>query len=191
MEDSGTTFGSFKTMVLIILAIALICLGVWIGFKIKKKQDTPPPPHHHTPVPAPPHPGPSPSPSPSPGPTPSPNPARNFNPSLSLISALYNPAAKEINVSYQVDSDTPVPPTRTYSVQFKVVINNKPVSSISEDEPLDQGSIGFPKEALLMTTGIGNNLTANQLKVQAQIQYHEVGSPASGVIGSPQTISVS
>ena len=37
MEESGSMFGSMSTIVLVILAVALICLGVWIGFKIKVK----------------------------------------------------------------------------------------------------------------------------------------------------------
>jgi hypothetical protein len=196
MEESGSIFGSISTIVLVILAVALICLGVWIGFKIKVKRDTPSPEPHPKPQPEPePHPGPNPSPHPHPGPGPSPapprpDPAKNFNPTLTLNAATLNPSSKEIHMDYQIDSDTPVPPTRTYSVNFTIVMNGKPFTSISENASFDQGDIGFPKQELLLTTGIGNIVKGTKMQVQAQIHYHENNSPASGVIGSMQTITV-
>jgi outer membrane biosynthesis protein TonB len=198
MEESGSIFGSMSTIVLVILAVALICLGVWIGFKIKVKRDTPSPEPHLKPQPEPePHPGPNPSPHPHPRPGPQPppapprpNPATNFKPTLTLNAATLNPASKEIHMDYQIDSDTPVPPTRTYSVNFTIVMNGKPFTSISENTPFDQGDIGFPKQELLLTTGIGNIVKGVNMQVQAQIHYHENSSPASGVIGSMQSITV-
>jgi outer membrane biosynthesis protein TonB len=198
MEESGSIFGSMSTIVLVILAVALNCLGVWIGFKIKVKRDTPSPEPHLKPQPEPePHPGPNPSPHPHPRPGPQPppapprpNPATNFKPTLTLNAATLNPASKEIHMDYQIDSDTPVPPTRTYSVNFTIVMNGKPFTSISENTPFDQGDIGFPKQELLLTTGIGNIVKGVNMQVQAQIHYHENSSPASGVIGSMQSITV-
>jgi hypothetical protein len=69
-------------------------------------------------------------------------------------------------------------------------MNGKPFTSISENTPFDQGDIGFPKQELLLTTGIGNVVKGVNMQVQAQIHYHENSSPASGVIGSMQSITV-
>jgi hypothetical protein len=200
MEGEGSTFGSIQNAFLILMCIGLVVLGIWIGFKLKNVNSLPGPAHSHHPEPKPePHPEPHPSPGPephpyppgpSPGPSPSPSPSAPWNPVLKLNSASFNSAAKEIHVSYQVDSDTPMPPTRTYSVRFTILMNGKPFTSTSENEPLGQEDLGFPKDGLLMTTGIGTIAQGAQLQVQAQINYHDVRSPASGAIGSPQIINV-
>lgn len=203
MESSSeSTFGSIQNAFLILMCIGLVVLGIWIGFKLKNVNSLPGPAHKPAPAPSPPephpHPGPSPhpypppgpSPGPSPGPGPQPGPAAPWNPVLKLNAATYNAAAGEIHVSYEVDSDTPMPPTRTYSVGFTIIVNGKPFTSIAENEPLGQGDLGFPKDELLLTTGIGNIVQGVKLQVQAQINYHDVSSPASGSIGSPQTIDV-
>lgn len=192
MEGEGSTFGSIQNAFLILMCIGLVVLGIWIGFKLKNVNTLPGPAHKPHPEPEPePNPGPGPHPYP-PGPNPNPSPPSpsRFNPILKLNSATYNSAAKEISVSYQVDSDTPMPPTRTYSVGFTIVMNGKPFTSTSENDPLGQEDLGFPKDGLLMTTGIGTIVQGAKMQVQAQINYHDVGSPASGAIGSPQVIDV-
>lgn len=192
--SSGSTFGSIQNAFLILMCIALVILGIWIGLKLKNVNTLPGPAHKPHPEPHPePHPNPGPGPHPyPPGPNPNPLPPSpsRFNPTLKLNSATYNSASKEINVSYQVDSDSPMPPTRTYSVGFTIVMNGKPFTSTSENEPLGQEDLGFPKDGLLMTTGIGPIVQGAKMQVQAQINYHDVGSPASGSIGSPQIIDV-
>ena len=203
MESSSESmFGSIQNAFLILMCIGLVVLGIWIGFKLKNVKSLPGPAHKPAPEPSPPppppphpHPHPGPGhhpypPGPSPGPQPQPKPAAPWNPVLKLNSATYNSAAKEIHVSYEVDSDTPMPPTRTYSVGFTVIMNGKPFTSTSENEPLGQGDLGFHKDELLMTTGMGNIVQGVKMQVQAQINYHEVSSPASGSVGSPQTIDV-
>ena len=205
METTSDSSGISNTFYLI-GTLLILGFGIWLGIKIssftnrtrssnsgsKHPHPQPHPDPHPDPQPHPgPHPHPGPGPGPGPGPQPRPNPARNFNPTLTLNSATLNPTAKEVHVSYQVDSDTPIPPTRTYSVVFTIIMNGKPFTAIGETVGLEQGDLGFPKDELLLTTGIGNVVKGVNMQVKAQIHYHEVGSPASGVVGSPQTIDVS
>jgi hypothetical protein len=202
METSSGIFDSIQSAFLILMCIGLVVLGIWVGFKLKNVNSLPGPAHKHPSHPEPkpepephphpgphPHPYPPPSPAPGPGPSPGPSPAP-WNPDLKLTAATYNSAAKEIHVSYQVDSDTPMPPTRTYAVAFTILVNGRPFTSIAENEPLGQGDLGFPKDELLMTTGIGNIVQGVKLQVQAQIKYHDVSSNNSGSVGSPQIIDV-
>jgi hypothetical protein len=180
---------SISNTLYVISAILLIGLGVWIGLKVsssaktqaqsdpRKTSDSAAQISGHSA-------GPSPSPSPPPAPMP---PTKPFTPSLQLIQATLTPA-KEIKVDYIVNADTPVPVTKTYSVNFTVEINNKPLTDISEDDPLNQGDIGFKKQALLDLTGLQSKLQNSQLVVKAQIHYYSEGK--YGTIGTPKTIQV-
>lgn len=191
-------FDSVQTFLYVVVAICLVVGGIYIGIQINSpntpllqttnsatiKPFTPAPEPEPRPHPSP-HPYP-PVPPPSP---PQPEPKVNFNPTLKLTSALYNPASKEIQVKYKVDADTPIPPTRTYSVNFFVEVNGKRLTSISEDDPLHQEDIGFEKLLVLETTGMQGNPKSSQMKVSAQIHYY-ASDTTSGVAGTPQRIQV-
>jgi hypothetical protein len=192
-------FDNVQKFLYVIVAICLVVAGIYIGMKFntptveatansaRLKPFTP------TPEPEPqPNPGPGPSPQPYPPvppPKPHPEPKVNFKPTLKLLSALYNPASREIQVKYKVDADTPIPPTRTYSVNFFVEINGKPFTTVSEDDPLHQEDIGFEKLLVLETTGMQAKIKSSQMKVSAQIHYY-ASDTTSGVAGTPQTIQV-
>lgn len=183
---------SISNTIYVIAAILLIGLGVWIGLKFspsaktqaqsdtaKKTSESAAPISGHST---------GPSPSPQPQPQPPMPPTKPFTPSLQLIQATLTPA-KEIKVDYIVNADTPVPVTKTYSVNFTVEINNKPLTDISEDDPLNQGDVGFKKQALLELTGLASKLQNSSFVVKAQIHYYSEGK--YGTIGTSKTITVS
>jgi len=183
---------SISNTVYIVAAILLIGLGVWIGVtvrpSVKTSQNTQatqatkdtsptssvPVPHTsipgHSAVPEPPMPPPKP-----------------FTPSLQLLQATLTPT-QEIKVDYIVNADTPIPVTKTYSVNFIIEINNKPLTNISEDDPLNQGDVGFKKQALLDLTGLQSKLQNSKFVVKAQIHYYSEGK--YGTVGTPKTITV-
>lgn len=204
--ETPPVLSNLYTGLMVVLMIALVIFGIWLGMKFKPKATEskavkkhpvtpqPPPepepshgPGHH---PYPPHPHPGPDPGPGPSPPPAPSPASKFVPTLTLSSATYNPNAREVHVKYTVDSDTPMPPNRTYSVNFALLVNGTPLSPVTEDNPLEQGDMGFEQDALLITSGMSNNIQGKKFQAQAQIHYHEIGAPQSGVIGTPQTIDI-
>jgi hypothetical protein len=201
IESAGS---SFYTAVVIFGALALLGLGIWVGLSFKPTAipGTAKPGRHPHPDPGPdpgpdpydpghhPHPHPDPGPNPKPKPGPTPRPSQPFNPTLKLTSAIHTPNTSEVHVKYTVDSDDPVPPTRMYSVVFDVMINNKPFTNVPDVETLEQGDIGFEKEILLQTTGQGSTVEGIKSQVRAQIRYHEIGSPASGTIGTPEYIDI-
>jgi hypothetical protein len=186
---------NISNAVYIVAAILLIGLGVWIGLtsrssvKSSLSQDSP----KNTSETVTPFSGSSASPAPAPAPpppTPTPPmpPTKPFTPSLQLLQATLTPA-KEIKVDYIVNADTPVPVTKTYSVNFTVEINNKPLTDISEDDPLNQGDVGFKKQALLEVTGLESKTQNSAFVVKAQIHYYSEGK--YGTVGTPKTITVS
>lgn len=196
--DSSGFIGNLYIAGVIILIIGILLLGIWLGTQIKNKelpktesvkthkpqsdpkpQPSPQPDHHPYP--------PNPEPGSIPGPTPT--PPVSFNPILTLNSATINPASKEIHVKYKVDSDTPIPPTKTYTINFFVLINDKHITESSEDEPLHQTDLGFEKDALLLNTGIGNTISGKRMQVQAQIHYY-ASDGTTGNVGTPQLVSV-
>jgi hypothetical protein len=173
-------FDNIQTFLYVAAAICLVVGGIYIGmqFNTSNKNATSAEIKPFKPTPEPkPNPSPSPSPSPYPPepPAPPPQPSNNFKPTLELISAFYNPPSKEIKVTFKVDSDTPMPQTKTYSVNFLVEINNQPLTNISEDEPIQQEDLGFKKEALLEVTGLKSKLQISKLVVKAQINYYSDG----------------
>jgi len=181
---------NISNAVYIVAAILLIGLGVWIGLKFRpsvKSSTTDQDTAKHTSKSVP-FSGNSASPAP-PAPEPAPPPpTKPFTPSLQLLQATLTPA-KEIKVDYIVNADTPVPVTKTYSVNFTVEINNKPLTDISEDDPLNQGDIGFKKQALLELTGLESKTQNSAFVVKAQIHYYSEGK--YGTVGTPKTITVS
>jgi hypothetical protein len=194
---TSTSFlSNFYTAFIIISLLCFFGFGVWLGLKMNTTttQKSPPPPKEKKNIPSP-HSSDTqynvePSKPPPPPTPPAPTPV-NFNPKLKLISGVYNPVAKEIHVKYNVDADTPIPPTRTYSINFFVLVNNKKLGNppISEDEPLHQSDIGLDQEVLLEITGIGNTLKGSKLSVEAQIHYYDSSGKYS-VVGTPQSIVV-
>ena len=176
-------FDNLQTFLYVAAAICLVVGGIYIGMQFnggsnsnKNATSAEIKPFKPTPEPKPsPSPSPSPSPYPPEPPAPPPQPSNNFKPTLELISAFYNPPSKEIKVTFKVDSDTPMPQTKTYSVNFLVEINNQPLTNISEDEPIQQEDLGFKKEALLEVTGLKSKLQISKLVVKAQINYYSDG----------------
>jgi len=188
---------NISNAVYIVAAILLIGLGVWIGLKFRpsvKSSTTDQDTAKHTSETVTPFSGSSASPAPAPAPSPPapepapPPPTKPFTPSLQLLQATLTPA-KEIKVDYIVNADTPVPVTKTYSVNFTVEINNKPLTDISEDDPLNQGDVGFKKQALLELTGLESKTQNSAFVVKAQIHYYSEGK--YGTVGTPKTITVS
>jgi hypothetical protein len=180
-------FDNIQTFLYIAAAICLVVGGIYIGMQfngdssstktsgiIKTSGTIKPEPPAPGPSPQP-NPNPSPYPPEPPAPGPAPQPSNNFKPTLELISAFYNPPSKEIKVTFKVDSDTPMPQTKTYSVNFTVEINNQPLSDVSEDEPIHQEDLGFKKEALLEVTGLKSKLQISEMVVKAQIHYYSDG----------------
>jgi hypothetical protein len=190
--DAQSIGTSVYNAFLIVGAILILGLGIWLGIKYGTPAPKPPPvappppPPQNDPVPV----APDRHPAVNPGPPLKPIPPKPFTPHLKLKQALYNPASREIKVDYVVDADTPIPVTRTYSINFLVEINGSPVSSISENEPLHQNDIGFVKEALLETTGVPLGTKSSTMAVKAQLNYY-ASDGTTGVFGTPQTIRVS
>jgi hypothetical protein len=185
---------SFMNAFLIVGAILILGLGIWLGIKYGTPTPPPPPPPS-SPSPSPDVPVPVPSqrdhhPAVDPGPPIKPAPPKPFTPHLKLKQAVYNPASREIKIDFIVDANTPIPVTRTYSTNFFVELDGKPVTSISENEPLHQTDIGFVKETILETTGVPLETKSSQLAVKAQLNYY-ASDGTTGVFGTPQTIRVS
>lgn len=163
-------FDNIQTFLYIVAAICLVIGGIYIGMQFNSPSSSSSTKTSGTIKPQP-----SPNPPEPPAPGPAPNPSDNFKPTLELISAFYNPPSKEIKVTFKVDSDTPMPQTKTYSVNFTVEINNQPLSDVSEDEPIHQEDLGFKKEALLEVTGLKSKLQISEMVVKAQIHYYSDG----------------
>lgn len=195
--DTTTVNPFLSNLYTAFIIISLICFfgfGIWIGLKMNTttKKTTPPPPKENIPSPhsSDTHYNLEPSNPPPPPTPPAPTPV-NFNPKLKLLSGVYNPIAKEIHIKYNVEADTPIPPTRTYSVNFFVLVNNKKLGNppISEDQPLHQSDIGLDREVLLEITGINNTLKGSKLSVEAQIHYYD-SSGKYDVVGTPESVAV-
>ena len=195
--DTTTVNPFLSNLYTAFIIISLICFfgfGIWIGLKMNTttQKTSPSPPKENIPSPhsSDTHYNLEPSNPPPPPTPPAPTPV-NFNPKLKLLSGIYNPVAKEIHIKYHVEADTPIPPTRTYSVNFFVLVNNKKLGNppISEDQPLHQSDIGLDREVLLEITGIGNTLKGSKLSVEAQIHYYD-SSGKYDVVGTPESVAV-
>jgi hypothetical protein len=190
--DAQSIGSSFMNAFLIVGAILILGLGIWLGIKYGSSPAPPPPPPPpktrapDVPVPV----EPDHHPAVDPGPPIKPAPPKPFTPHLKLKQAVYNPASREIKIDFVVDANTPIPVTRTYSTNFLVELDGKPVTSISENEPLHQTDIGFVKETVLETTGVPLGTKSSQLAVKAQLNYY-ASDGTTGVFGTPQTIRVS
>jgi hypothetical protein len=68
------------------------------------------------------------------------------------------------------------------SKNFIIEINNKPLTNISEDDPLNQGDIGFKKQALLDLTGLQSKLQDSKFVVKAQIHYYSEGKYGKQIV---------
>lgn len=203
MEQTSKIYDNIQTFLYILAASCILITGIWIGFKInsyssnttntsntnedtqRKTRVLP-----ITPIPAPSGPEPQPYPPVQPQSSPSSQPLVKFNPTLELISAIYNPPSKEINISYKVDADTPIPPTRSYSVNFFIELNGKSLTNISENHPLHTEDMGFVKKIVLPTDSLGLKVKSSQMKISAQIHYY-ASDTTSGVSGTPKLIQVS
>jgi hypothetical protein len=185
VQSIGT---SFYNAFLIVGAILILGLGIWLGIKYatpapKPVPPPPPPPPQNEPVPI----SSNNTPSVPPGSPLKPIPPKPFTPILKLKQALYDPASREIKVDYLVNSDTRIPVTRTYSINFLVEVNGNP-TTIAVNEVLLEDNIGFVKEAVLDTIPVGTK--SSQLAVKAQLNYY-ASDGTTGVSGTPQTIPVS
>jgi len=115
-----------------------------------------------------------------------------FNPVLTLISAKYDSVSKYIQADYKILPNGSVPPSRSYSIQFKVLVDGKPVSDDMGDEPLDsQEMTGLQQRALVPVSGVSADIKASQMTLSGQIHFRENGTANMGVIGIPVTTSVS
>jgi hypothetical protein len=222
MDDSFPDVTPIVSTVSSILFVVAVLGALWLGFWIHSKYFKPapavPPPVPSKPAPEPePHGwgpgpwGPDPWASRSYGPMPvpeksSPMPTSDklkvdapkadtsdkFNPVLTLMSAKYDSASKYIQADYKILPNGSVPPSKSYSIQFRVLVDGKSLTDDVGDEPLDSHEMtGLQQRALVPVSGVSADVKPSQMTLSAQIHFRENGTANMGVIGIPVTTNVS
>lgn len=207
MKGGGFVDGLY-TLLFIIAILGAIVLGGYLAVKFYVPATTKPPP----PPPAPLPPGPDPQPNepgwgpgpwgpdpwrPEPGPEPpgpappKPAPADNFKPEINLLNAKFDPVSKYIQVGFKIQATGDIPPSKSYSIAYDILMNGKKLTDIPEDEPLTSAEMtGLQQQSLVPVTGAPADVKASDLTLSAQIHYRENGTVNMGVIGIPVTISL-
>jgi len=211
----GGLLDSLYILLFVASVIGAMVLGGWLVLKYYKPVTPPPPPKPEQPVhpsgwgpgpwgpdpwdpnykpdvpghhPRPDVPGHHPRPDPEP---PKPPPPDNFKPVLNLLSAKYDHIGRQIKVDYKVLSSGSVPPSKSFSIEYDVLVGGEKVADFPEEEPLTSAEMtGLQQESLVPITGAPSDVKASDLSVSAQIHFRENGTVNMGVIGVPVTINV-
>lgn len=208
----GGLLDSLYILLFIVAVVGAMVLGGWLVLKYYKPKQTPPPP---PPKPDRPHrepsgwgPGPwgpdpwdpnynpdvpdKPGHHPKPGPEPpKPAPPDNFKPVLNLLSAKYDHVGRQIKVDYKVLPGGSVPPSKSFTIEYDVLVGGQKITDVPEDEPLSAAEMsGLQQESLVSVVGAPSDVKASDLSVSAQIHFRENGTVNTGVIGIPVTINV-
>ena len=196
----GGIFDSLYSLLFIVAVVGAMVLGGWLVLKYYKPKQTPPPPpptpeHHHHPSgwgPGPWGPDPwTPNYKPDVPEPPKPAPPDNFKPVLNLMSAKYDPVGRQIKVDYKILPSGSVPPSKSFSIQYDVLVGGQRVTDLPEDEPLTAAEMtGLQQESLVSVVGAPTDVKASDLSVSAQIHFRENGTVNMGVVGVPVTINV-
>jgi len=196
----GGIFDSLYSLLFIVAVVGAMVLGGWLVLKYYKPKQTPPPPpptpeHHHHPSgwgPGPWGPDPwTPNYKPDVPEPPKPAPPDNFKPVLNLMSAKYDPVGRQIKVDYKILPSGSVPPSKSFSIQYDILVGGQKVTELPEDEPLTAAEMtGLQQESLVSVVGAPTDVKASDLSVSAQIHFRENGTVNMGVVGVPVTINV-
>jgi hypothetical protein len=205
MKGGGFVDGLY-ILLFIVAVVGSLVLGGWLVIKYYKPKDTSTPPPAPPPPAEKPHrphgwgPGPwGPDPwdpnykpdDPKPD-SPKPAPPDNFKPVLTLLSAKYDPVGRQIMVDYKILPSGAVPPSKSFTIQYDVLVGGKKVTDVPEDEPLTAAEMtGLQQQSLVSVTGAPTNVKTSDLSVSAQIHFRENGTVNTGVVGVPVTINAS
>ncbi len=216
----STVSSTFYTILFVVAVVGALWLGFWIHSKYFKPAPVAPPPAPSKPAPEPePHgwgPGPwgpdpwashaygplsvmnksatEPKTEPPTSDAVTSEPPKNdkFNPVLTLMSAKYDSVSKYIQADYKILPNGSVPPSKSYSIQFRVLVDGKSVSDDMGDEPLDSHEMtGLQQRALVPVAGVSADVKPSQMTLSAQIHFRENGTANMGMIGIPVTTTVS
>lgn len=127
-----------------------------------------------------------------PDPTPPPPaPPDNFKPVLTLLDAKYDSVNRQILVSYKILPSGSIPPTKSFSISYDIMVAGKRLVDIPDEEPLTAAEMtGLQNQSLIPVTGASSEVKASDMTVSAQIHFRENGTASMGVIGMPVTINV-
>lgn len=204
MKGGGLVDGLY-TVLFIVAILGSIFLGGYLALKFYVPPAPPPvAPPPPKPEPDPLSPGwgpgpwgpdpwrPDPVPEPPGPPPPKPAPADNFKPVLNLLSAKFDPVSKYIQVGFRVEASGDVPPSKSFSIAYDILVDGKKITDFPEDEPLTSAEMtGLQQQSLVPVTGAPADVKAADMTLSAQIHYRENGTVNMGVIGIPVTINVS
>lgn len=203
MKGGGLIEGLY-TLLFIAAVVGSMVLGGWLVLKYYKPVAAPPPkhepgrePHQYDPAsttggafsPDPWTPNYDPGDIPGP-PPPAPAPD-NFKPVLTLLDAKYDPVNRQILVSYKILPSGSIPPTKSFSISYDIMVSGKKLTEVPDDEPLTaQEMSGLQNQSLIPVTGAPSDVKASDITVSAQIHFRENGTATVGFIGVPVTINV-
>jgi hypothetical protein len=198
MKGGGFCDGLY-VLLFIVAVVGAMVLGGWLVIKYYKPTKTPAPPPPSKPEP---HREPSgwgPDPwtpnykpdvpdEPKP---PKPAPPDNFKPVLNLMNAKYDPVSRYIKVDYKVLPSGSVPPSKSYTIQYDLLVGGQKVSDLPEDEPLSATEMtGLQQQSLVPVTGAPADVKTSDMMLSAQIHFRENGTLNIGTVGVPVTIHV-
>jgi hypothetical protein len=122
---------------------------------------------------------------------PKPAPEDNFKPVLNLLSAKYDHVNRQIQVSYKILPSGSVPPSKSFSISYDILVAGNRTADFPEDEPLTASEMtGLQQQSLVPVTGAPSDVKASDMTISAQIHFRENGTANMGVIGVPVTINV-
>lgn len=211
MKGGGFVDGLY-TLLFIIAILGAIVLGGYLAVKFYVPATKPAPPVA-PPAPLPPGPDPQPNepgwgpgpwgpdpwtphynpdvPGVEPEPAHKPAPADNFKPELNLLNAKFDPVSKYIQVGFRIQATGDIPPSKSYSIVYDILMKGQKLTDFPEDEPLTSAEMtGLQQQSLVPVTGAPADVKASDLTLSAQIHYRENGTVNMGVIGIPVTINV-
>jgi hypothetical protein len=204
MKGGGIVEGLFS-LLFIVAVVGAMVLGGYLALKYVKKNEPVSAPKSDPkpePKPEPIYPGWGPGPwGPDPwtpnynpdvpsGP-PKPAPTDNFKPVLTLMDAKYDPVNRYINVNYKILPSGSVPPSKTFTINYDVLVKGVRIDEFPQEEPLTASEMtGLQQASLVPVTGADAKVKASDLSISAQIHYRENGTVNMGVIGVPVTINV-
>lgn len=209
MKGGGFLDGLY-TLLFIIAIVGSMVLGGWLALKYftpspasaPASAPVTPKPHHHpdhydpgsttgggfSPDPWTPNYDPDDIPVPPP---PAPAPPDRFKPVLNLTKAVYNPVSRYLNVGYKVLPSGAVPPSKSFTINYDILVDGKPLTDTPEEEPLSAAEMsGLQQSSLVPVTGADPGIKPSQMLLSAQIHFRENGTSNMGTIGSPVTIPV-
>jgi hypothetical protein len=203
----GGFFEGLYSLLFIVGIVGAMVLGGWLVIKYYKPLKAPAapvPPHKHpnhydpgsttgggfSPDPWTPDYNPDIPGIPDPAPPP-PAPADNFKPVLNLLDAKYDHVNRQIQVSYKILPSGSVPPSKSFTISYDILVAGKRTADFPEDEPLSASEMtGLQQQSLIPVTGASADVKASDMTLSAQLHFRENGTANMGVIGVPVTINV-